>query len=262
VALRKIGGQPGKSRVTGILESPISRARPRSNYLNWAKDRSPPRIIRQVEFERERARYAALVSSPSDVMAERARVDAVAARLNGEFAGLAEIEVIRWETGFYTADRPFQQAIDEVIDRMQATDMVVCILWKRVGSELDPSKWRKPNGSTYESGTVLEFETTLAVSRERRGLPDVFLFRKDAPIAYSPSAFEVERAQHLLLESVWQRRTATDSGHNLGGYQHFADVDDFERQLELCLRQWLERHGIVRRTVWDRRLKGSPEGRD
>jgi hypothetical protein len=195
-------------------------------------------------------------------MAERARVDAVAARLNGEFAGLAEIEVIRWETGFYTADRPFQQAIDEVIDRMQATDMVVCILWKRVGSELDPSKWRKPNGSTYESGTVLEFETTLAVSRERRGLPDVFLFRKDAPIAYSASAFEVERAQHLLLESVWQRRTATDSGHNLGGYQHFADVDDFERQLELCLRQWLERHGIVRRTVWDRRLKGSPEGRD
>ena len=61
------------------------------------------------------------VSSPSDVMAERARVDAVAARLNGEFAGLVEIEVIRWETGFYTADRPFQQTIDAAIDSMRAT---------------------------------------------------------------------------------------------------------------------------------------------
>src|SRR5580693_5996164 len=101
------------------------------------------------------------VSSPSDVMAERARVDLVAARLNGEFEGLAQIEVLRWETGFYTADRPFQQAIDEAIGQMRATDIVVCILWKRVGSELDPTRWHKPDGAPYESGTVLEFETAL-----------------------------------------------------------------------------------------------------
>jgi eukaryotic-like serine/threonine-protein kinase len=198
------------------------------------------------------------VSSPSDVMTERARVDVVAARLNAEFVGLAEIEPIRWETGFYTAARPFQQAIDEALDRMRATDIVVCLLWKRVGSELDPGKWHKPDGNPYESGTVLEFETALAVSRERQGVPDVFLFRKNAPIAYSADNFEVERAQHLLLESVWRRWTATDAGHNLAGYQHFIDADDFEHQLELCLRQWLERRGIVLRTVWDRRLKGSP----
>ena len=51
------------------------------------------------------------VSSPSDVAAERARVDAVAARLNGEFEGLTQIEVVCWETEFYTADRSFQEAI-------------------------------------------------------------------------------------------------------------------------------------------------------
>lgn len=152
------------------------------------------------------------VSSPADVMPERARVDAVAARLNGEFAGLAEIEVIRWETGFYTADRPFQQAIDEAIDRMHATDIVVCILWKRVGSKLDPVRWRKPDGSPYESGTVLEFETALAVSREQRGVPDVFLFRKDAAIAYSAANFEVERAQHMLLRT-WPAAVAIIAEH-------------------------------------------------
>ena len=198
------------------------------------------------------------VSSPSDVAVERARVDAVAARLNGEFEGLASIEVVRWETGFYTADRPFQQAIDEAIDRMQATDMVVCILWKRVGSELDPTRWCKPDGKPYESGTVLEFETALGVSREHGGVPDVYLFRKRAPILYDAANFAVEHAQHLLLESVMRRWTETETGHNVAGYQNFADPDDFERQLELCLRQWLERHDIVLRTVWDQRLRGSP----
>jgi hypothetical protein len=55
------------------------------------------------------------VSSPSDVAPERARVEVVAARLNGEYEGLEQIEVIRWETGFYTADRPFQQAISDAV---------------------------------------------------------------------------------------------------------------------------------------------------
>ncbi len=198
------------------------------------------------------------VSSPSDVAAERARVDVVAERLNGEFEGLARIEVIRWETGFYTATRSFQEAIDSAIDRMRETDMVVCILWKRIGSELDPGKWQKTDGTPYESGTVLEFETALAVSREQKGAPDVYLFRKEAPITYGAATFEAERAQHVLLDAVWKRWTETSGGHNVAGFQRFSDADEFERQLELCLRQWLERQGIVLRTVWDRRVNGSP----
>ena len=110
----------------------------------------------------------------------------------------------------------------------------------------------------YESGTVLEFETALEVSRERRGVPDVYLFRKDAPIAYGSATFEVERVQHLMLEAVWKRWTETAAGHNIAGHQHFSDVDDFEHQLGLCLRLWLERHGVIVKMVWDRRLKGSP----
>jgi hypothetical protein len=54
------------------------------------------------------------VASPSDVAAERTRVDVVAARLNGEFEGMVRMEVIRWETGFYTADRPASWGIWEL----------------------------------------------------------------------------------------------------------------------------------------------------
>jgi hypothetical protein len=198
------------------------------------------------------------VSSPADVMLERARVDVVAERLNNEFEGLARIEVMRWEHGFYTATRSFQEAIDGAVDRMRGTDMVVCILWKRVGTELDPTLWRRPDGTPYESGTVLEFETACAVSRQSGGSPDVYLFRKSAPIAYAAESYAIEHAQHQMLEAVWRRWTESGEGHNIAGYQTFRDPDDFEHQLERCLRQWLERRGIVVRTVWDRRLKGSP----
>ncbi|HZU91752.1 MAG TPA: hypothetical protein VE993_21045, partial [Stellaceae bacterium] len=202
-------------------------------------------------------RLRLFVSSPSDVMSERARVDVVADRLNSELEDLAHIEVVRWETGFYTADRSFQQAIDAAIDNMRGTDIVVCILWKRVGSELDPRFWRRPDGQPYESGTVFEFETAVAVGREQ-GAPDAYLFRKRAPITYAAESFEADHLQHQVLEAVWRRWTESDEGHNVAGFQRFDDADDFEAQLERCLRQWLERKGIVIRAVWDRARRGSP----
>ena len=39
--------------------------------------------------------FKLFVSSPGDVMVERRRVENVASRLNGEFAGVARLEVIR-----------------------------------------------------------------------------------------------------------------------------------------------------------------------
>ena len=105
---------------------------------------------------------------------------------------------------------------------------------------------------------MLEVETAVELGRQQGGVPDVYLFRKRAPITYAAESFEAERMQHQLLETVWRRWTETEQGHNAAGYQRFADPDDFEAQLELCLRQWLERRGVVVKTVWGRQLKGSP----
>ena len=121
-------------------------------------------------------------SSPSDVAAERARVKLVADRLNGELEGRVQLEVLRWEDAFYTAAHSFQEAIDAALDNMSATDMVLCIVWKRAGLKLNPGIWHRPDGSAYESGTVLEFETAVEVSRKHNGIPDVYLFRKTADV--------------------------------------------------------------------------------
>jgi tetratricopeptide (TPR) repeat protein/energy-coupling factor transporter ATP-binding protein EcfA2 len=199
------------------------------------------------------------VSSPSDVAAERGRVKLVADRFNAQLEGLARIDVLRWEDAFYTAAHSFQEAIDGAIGNMAATDMVLCIVWKRAGLKLNPAIWRRPDGSSYESGTVLEFETAVDVSRKQNGVPDVFLFRKSAPVVYDADRVAEQLEQHELLQAVWKRWTESDQGFNTAGYQGFADPDDFEVKLAACLRQWLERKGVVAHGPhWDRKLKGSP----
>jgi hypothetical protein len=52
--------------------------------------------------------FELFVSSPGDVMVERRRVENVVSRLNGEFADVARLEAIRWETEHYQAFSTFQ----------------------------------------------------------------------------------------------------------------------------------------------------------
>src|SRR5882724_11165577 len=108
-----------QSFVTVWAFSVLAQSKPR--YDLWAGAQHAPVSRRSFEIHDMRL----FVSSPSDVAPERARVDAVAARLNGEFEGVAQIEVMRWETGFYTADRSFQEAIDEAVGHMHEADIVV-----------------------------------------------------------------------------------------------------------------------------------------
>jgi hypothetical protein len=50
--------------------------------------------------------FRLFASSPSDANVARRRVETVVSRLNGECAGLAGLEAIRWETGDYRATPP------------------------------------------------------------------------------------------------------------------------------------------------------------
>jgi hypothetical protein len=199
------------------------------------------------------------VSSPSDVKPERERVELVAARFNAELKGIAKLKVIRWEDSFYTADKSFQESIDSAVGRMADTDIVVCIVWKRVGLELNPKVWCRPDGKPFEGGTVYEFEMALQASRQHGGVPDVYLFRKGAPVLFEADKTREQERQYELLKAVWKRWTETEAGHNVAAYQTFEGPDDFEEKLEHWLKQWLERRGILASgLVWDRSLKNSP----
>ena len=60
-------------------------------------------------------RVRLFVSSPADVRPERDRVSLVAERLSGAFEGVARIEALRWEDGFYSATKSFQEQIHDAV---------------------------------------------------------------------------------------------------------------------------------------------------
>src|SRR5580700_7571176 len=102
--------------------------------------------------------FKLFVSSPGDVMVERRRVENVVSRLNGEFAGVARLEAIRWETEFYQAYSTFQDQIPRSTD----CDLVIGILKWRLGTELPPGFGeRLPDGQPFPSGTAYEILTAI-----------------------------------------------------------------------------------------------------
>ena len=151
------------------------------------------------------------MSSPGDVEHERRRVDRVAERLNGEFAGIARIETIRWQNSFYGAPADFQGRIPEAAD----CDVVIAIFWSRLGPELPPEFPRMPDGEPYPSATAYEVLTAIA-ARESKDAPDVFVFRKnEPPRAAIDDDAELEHAQTQWkhLRTFFERRIHNPQGH-------------------------------------------------
>ena len=114
------------------------------------------------------------ISSPGDVGQERLLATRVVERLQGEFTGYVELEPILWEHEPLRASDHFQAQILPPSE----CDIVVCILWSRLGTRL-PAQFQREDGSLYASGTEWEFEDAMRAFRER-GTPDILVYRKTA----------------------------------------------------------------------------------
>jgi tetratricopeptide (TPR) repeat protein len=203
--------------------------------------------------------FKLFVSSPGDVMVERRRVESVVSRLNGEFAGVVRLEVIRWETEFYQAYSTFQAQIPRSTD----CDLVIGILKWRLGTELPPDFAETlPNGQPFPSGTAYEILTAIEKRQKGAELPDVFVFRFSGS---SPSV-AVEDPKRAKIEHDWQVLKGffqewflTERGHFKAAFNPYNSEDDFGAQLEQLLRNWVADKVAGGRVVrWPIAVKGSP----
>jgi hypothetical protein len=196
------------------------------------------------------------VASPSDVMQERKRLDAIVARLNTAFAAAARFDCIRWERSFYKANLNFQEQIPEPAQ----CDIVIVIFGDRLGSELpDDFSRRLPDNSPYPSGTAYELLSAVAAA-DQHEKPDVFVFRKAARPRFALGEDAQEDADHLekkRLDEFFDRWFLTEAGGFRRAFQEFVDPDDLERQGELLLRQWAEK-ALRKAARWQFDLDGSP----
>jgi hypothetical protein len=200
-------------------------------------------------------KVSVFLSSPADVAPEREAAEWVVQRLNGVYAADVELAAERWERHFYDAARGFQEAIAP----METFDIVVAILWKRIGSELAPDRFSRANGTPYESGTVYEIETALAATSRRSGRPSVYVFKSERPITYTAERVDEERAQKEALDRWWKRTFRDEAGHHVAATNSFSDTEDFEVKLENCLVDWLKEKGYIPGgPVWDVETQGSP----
>src|SRR5215469_1886362 len=210
-----------------------------------------------VEGEPSGVRHVRIfVASPDDTNHERSRVDRVVERLNGEFAGTARLESVRWETEFYRAHATFQAQIQAAAE----CDIVIAVFRHRIGTELPAESARLPDGSPYPSGTAYEVITAVE-AYHRQGYPDVYVFRHPAPPMVrldDPEAEQVQR-QWQRLKGFFDAWFVAADGRFKAAFQTFGTIDEFEAQLDRLLRGWLEDKVLHGRAVpWPIELKGSP----
>jgi tetratricopeptide (TPR) repeat protein len=200
------------------------------------------------------------ISSPGDVFEERAIANRVIERLQSEYIGKVVLEPVLWEHEPLLATSTFQHQIVKPSE----TDVVVAILWSRLGTRL-PREFVRDDGTRFESGTEYEFEEALA-GYQKNGKPDMLVYRKTAP----PSVRLDDEKE--LLDRLAQKKKLDEfidkwfhdkaEGTLVAAFHAFEAPSDFENILENHLHRLIDRQipqsvssTSEARAVWK---KGSP----
>jgi formylglycine-generating enzyme required for sulfatase activity len=192
------------------------------------------------------------ISSPSDVRPERLKAEQIIARLDREFSYHFHVVGVLWEREPLVATHHFQDP--ENIPEPRGTDIVVVILWSRLGVPLPADKFRGAiSGRCPVTGTEWEFEEALAGARATGGIPDLLLYRKtSSPVAALDDRVAVQQRLEQLdhVEDFIARWFRSADGESLSAASHsFADAAEFEEELYAHLHALLER-----------RVGAAPEG--
>jgi WD40 repeat protein/tetratricopeptide (TPR) repeat protein len=168
---------------------------------------------------------------------ERETARRIVDRLQGEVGDRMSIEPYFWEHEVMVATKDYQENIPE----MDGFDIVICMLWSRLGTPLHPNRHPRPGGGFFESGTEYEFFTAMQ-AHNMRGTPDIFVFR-NATEPRRPSRpkeareqvdREIDRLDHFF-EKYFQEEKYFTSAINV-----YSTLGEFEEKLNLALRSFLE----------------------
>jgi hypothetical protein len=176
--------------------------------------------------------YSLFISSPGDVRKEREVAAEVIKRVEAWFGGRIALKPYFWEHEPMLMTRgDFQQQIPETA----TFDLVICILWSRLGSNLHPERHHRPDGSPYSSGTEYEFETAMRAFRDH-GRPDLLVYRRQETPRFPPEPEEEEmrlKAQWKALKRFCEQWLKdSDLGTFKAACVSYEDSGEFERRFE------------------------------
>jgi formylglycine-generating enzyme required for sulfatase activity len=183
------------------------------------------------------------ISSPADVRPERLKAEQIVARLNREFAYHFRVQAVLWEREPLVATHHFQDP--DNIPQPRGMDIVVVILWARLGVPLPQDRFRGAISDEPVTGTEWEFEDALAGAREA-GVPHLLLYRKMAePVSGLGDRSAVQQRLEQLdrVEAFISRWFRSADAQSFTAASHsFGTTAEFEEQLYEHLHALLERH--------------------
>jgi len=178
------------------------------------------------------------ISSPSDVRPERLIASRIIERLDREFAYHFRVKPVLWERQPLVATEHFQTSILPPHE----TDIVLVILWSRLGVLLPEHHFRGPISGEPVTGTEWEFENAV-LSYQQRQVPDLLVYRKHAPVLASledDKLLEQQRDQKRLVEGFIRRWFMNeDSGTFSAAFRDFTTAAEFEELVDQHLRELL-----------------------
>ncbi len=149
------------------------------------------------------------------------------------------------------------EGFQEQVPDVGQYDLVVGILWKRIGTQLNPVKF-PPDRGWHISGTVYELESAFdAAERQRR--PEVVVFRKQAKVQYDEGAEEQQIEQRKKLLRWWQACFGAPGEPVKRASISFDGPDDFEDIFEEWVEDWLRKQQLIPSGAsWNIARDGSP----
>jgi hypothetical protein len=180
------------------------------------------------------------ISSPGDVAEERALAQKVIEQDLPKDPLLRDkvtCEAVRWDDPAAPVAMPAmltpQEAIDRGLRKPSQCDVVIVILWSRMGTPLTISK---PDGTPYLSGTEWEYEDAITASPK----PHVLVYRRTAKLALDPDDKELEEKS-----AQWKKvggflgRFSNPDGSLKGGFAQYETPQQFKDRLSIDLKSFI-----------------------
>ncbi len=180
-------------------------------------------------------RLKIFVSSPGDVTEERALTERVLRRIAESWRNEVQLVLYLWEHEPLLAHADFQTQIEPP----SQCDLVICILWSRLGTRLPPA-FAGAADRPGQTGTEFEVRDALQ-ARLMHGRPDLLIYRRTATPRVALNRGDVREclAQFEALEAFCREILANGNGQALA-HHTYAEPWEFERRLTAHVRSWFE----------------------
>jgi WD40 repeat protein/tetratricopeptide (TPR) repeat protein len=131
-----------------------------------------------------------------------------------------------WEYQRFSPELGYQDQIPDT----SRFDLVICILWSRLGTKLHP-RFRMPDGSEPRSGTEYEIAWAKAQRDKTAGRPVLHIYRNRSqpnPPLDPPATREEFFRQWDLLKDFFDSWEKDSQGQFIGAFNSYNNLDEFE----------------------------------